>query len=119
MHIDDPTAPATPANNFLSLFDSLDTALKRSGTGDAFEALGVLDQLRAAHKSLIKDVEDARFEIGNVISLVNVAALALRQQDCDADSDVADMLDRSMMADLHSCRDSLENIQRNAGGVRS
>lgn len=79
MHIDDPTAPVTPANNFLSLFDSLDTALKRGGTGDALEALGVLDQLRAAHEALTAEARDLGVGLGNAISLVNVAALALHQ----------------------------------------
>lgn len=86
MHIDDPTAPTIPAGNIPSLFDSLDTALKRGGTGDALEALGVPDQLRAAHEALTAEARDLGVGLGNAISLVNVAALALHQQDTDADS---------------------------------
>lgn len=111
--------PTTPAGDLLSLFDSLEAALKRGGTGDALEALGVLDQLRAAHEPLVSEARDLGAGLSNAIALVNVAALALHYQCTDADGDVANLLDRCVMTELHGCRDTLEDIQRYAGGVRS
>lgn len=109
---DGSTAPATSAGNILSFLDSIEAAINRGETGDA---LALLEPLRAAHQLLVVQAQDLGVGLGNAISLVNVAALALHYQCTDADGDVADLLDRCAMAELHGCRDSLEEIQRYAG----
>lgn len=71
------TAPITPAGNIFPFRDATEAALKRGGTDDALEALGALDQLRAAYEALTADARDLGVGLGNAISLVNVAALTL------------------------------------------
>lgn len=65
----------------------------------------------AGHNAISEELSDARCGVEAALRLCTVAALALREQDCDADRDVAYTLEQDVYSALRSALDALKRAE--------
>jgi hypothetical protein len=109
-----PPSPTQAGNKtLLDILNRLERALNLDEKGDALELVANAKQLLTAIRvGLLDRLHDVGVAIDAADSLSATAGLALRAQDCDHDSAVADVLQGHVYPQLNSARDALEEIEK-------